>query len=214
MRKFFIVGLTGPTGAGKSTVSKVFARSGYAVINADEIAKKVIAPGSVCVTQLVLAFGRYIMNPNGTINRKRLAEKAFASPSATQLLNDITHPQIFLMTMRRCREAIDSGSPMILFDAPVLFESGSEIMCDAVVSVVAPKELRIERLTARDSLPREAIEKRMSAQHPDQFYTDRSDYVINGGADFSEVKSQTEEIIKLLAEEYAARLRTFSTPNT
>ena len=203
MRKFFIVGLTGPTGAGKSTVSKIFERACYKVINADEIARTIMEPGGVCASQLTLAFGKSILNADGTINRKRLAEKAFASQGATKMLNDITHPQIFLKTLERCREAIDSGSPLILFDAPVLFESNSDIMCDAVVSVIAPKETRIERLMQRDSLPRQAIEQRISAQHPDEFYTQRSDYVINGGASLEDTERQTREIIEKLEKERA-----------
>ena len=200
MRRFQIVGLTGPTGAGKSTVSKCFERFGFKVVNADEIARSVMEPGSVCVAQLALAFGRSILDPDGNLNRRRLAEKAFAAPNATQLLNDITHPQIFLRTLKVCHEYIDAGERRILFDAPVLFESSSDIMCDCVVSVVAPKEVRIERLMKRDGLPRESIEKRISAQHPDEFYTKRSDFVIDGGAALADVDSQAKKIIEALLQ--------------
>lgn len=198
MRKFLIAGLTGPSGSGKSTVSKFFEKSGYTVINADKVAREIMDPDGTCLKQLSLAFGSDIINSDGTLNRRKLAEKAFADREKTQLLNDITHPQIFLRTLKLCRESIDCGKNKILFDAPVLFESNSDIMCDAVVSVIAPREVRIERLTVRDGITREEIERRLDSQQPDEFYISRSDYVIDGGEALSEVEEKTNMIIKRL----------------
>lgn len=198
MRKFLIAGLTGPSGSGKSTVSKFFEKSGYTVINADKVAREIMDPDGTCLKQLSLAFGSDIINSDGTLNRRKLAEKAFADREKTQLLNDITHPQIFLRTLKLCRESIDCGKNKILFDAPVLFESNSDIMCDAVVSVIAPREVRIERLTMRDGITREEIERRLDSQQPDEFYISRSDYVIDGGEALSEVEEKTNMIIKRL----------------
>ncbi len=198
MRKFLIAGLTGPSGSGKSTVSKFFEKSGYTVINADKVAREIMNPDGTCLKQLSLVFGSDIINSDGTLNRRKLAEKAFADREKTQLLNDITHPQIFLRTLKLCRESIDCGKNKILFDAPVLFESNSDIMCDAVVSVIAPREVRIERLTMRDGITREEIERRLDSQQPDEFYISRSDYVIDGGEALSEVEEKTNMIIKRL----------------
>lgn len=194
MRNFTVIGLTGPTGSGKSTVSAFFEESGFVVINADELARRALLPGSSCLKQLCGAFGRDIMNPNGTVNRQRLAGRAFSSKEKTKLLNDITHPWIFLQVLKICRENIDNGRNRILFDAPVLFESNSDIMCDCVVSVVAPKEIRIDRLVKRDGLSREQIEKRMSAQQSDDFYISRSDFVIDGSLTLEEIKVLVSDI--------------------
>lgn len=110
------------------------------------------------------------------------------------MLNDITHPWIFLQVLKICRENIDSGRKKFVFDAPLLFESNSDIMCDCVVSVTAPEGVRLERLKKRDGLSEEQIKKRMSAQHNDEFYICKSDFVINGALTLDEIESQVEEI--------------------
>lgn len=194
MRDFVIMGLTGSTGAGKSTSVEYFKQNGYVVIDADALAKKAMLPECSCLKQVCGVFGKDILNPNGTLNRQRLAKKAFSSKANAQLLSDITHPWIFLQVMKLCRENIDGGNRKILFDAPLLFESRSEIMCDAVTCVVAPKEVRMERLIKRDGLSREQIEKRMSVQHDDEFYISRSDFVIDGSKSLENVKAQVDEI--------------------
>ena len=206
MRRFCIVGLTGPTGAGKSTVSRFFEEAGFAVINADALAREIMEPGSACLMQLKAAFGSDIINENGEPDRRLIAERAFSSRENTQLLNDITHPAIFLRALKLCREYIDSGRTKILFDAPVLFESNSDIMCDAAVTVTAPKEVRIERLTKRDGRTRAEIERRISAQHDDNFYIARSDYAIDGSAPLQSVKARTEKIISAIMREKTERI--------
>ena len=190
-----MIGLTGPTGAGKSTVSGFFGEYGFKIVNADKIAREIMEPNGVCVRQLVYAFGKSILAPDGSLNRRALAMKAFSSRENTQTLNDITHPQIFLRTLKLCREYIDRGERKIIFDAPVLFESNSDLMCDAVVSVTAPKEVRISRLMQRDRLPREEIERRISAQKDNAFYESRSDFTIDGSQDIAQVRSQVQSII-------------------
>lgn len=195
MRNFTIIGLTGPTGSGKSTVSSFFEERGFVTINADELARKALLPDSVCLKQLCSVFGNDILDTDKTLNRQRLAERAFSSKEKTQLLNDITHPWIFLQVLKICRENIDSGRNLILFDAPLLFESNSDILCDKIVSVIAPKEIRLERLIKRDGLSAEQIEKRMSAQNDDDFYISKSDYIIDGSLTPEEIKIYVETVI-------------------
>ena len=194
MRDFVIIGLTGPTGSGKSTVSEFFKESGYVIINADEIARKALAPGGGCLKQVCGVFGEDILNDDGTLDRQKLAERAFSSKENTRMLNDITHPWIFLQVLRICRENIDSGKNKFVFDAPVLFESNSDIMCDCVVSVTAPVGVRLERLKKRDGLSEEQLKKRMSAQYDDEFYIRKSDFVIDGSLTFDEIKVKVKEI--------------------
>lgn len=196
MRKFTIVGLTGATGSGKSTVSKFFKQNGYVVVNADDIAQKALLPGSSCLKQVCGVFGKDILNPDGTLNRQRLAKKAFSSKDNAKILNEITHPWIFLQVLKICRENIDKGNNKLVFDAPLLFESNSEIMCDCVVVVTAPKEVRLERLLKRDRLSREQIEKRMDVQHDDKYYTQKADFVIDGSKGIEEVEKITASIIQ------------------
>lgn len=198
MRDFTVIGLTGPTGAGKSTVSSFFKKKGFVIIDADLLARQALQPKSSCLRQVCGVFGNDILNSDGTLNRQELAARAFASKEKTQLLNDITHPWIFLRVLKICRDNIDKGNRQIIFDAPVLFESNSDIMCDAVISVVAPREIRLERLKKRDSLTDEQLEKRMSAQHDDEFYTSKSDFVIDGSLDLEKI----EEIVDMIIDNF------------
>lgn len=194
MRNFTLIGLTGSTGSGKSTVAEFFRQNGYTIIDADKIARQALAKDSSCLKQVCGVFGDDILRPDGDLNRQKLAERAFSSSENTQLLNDITHPWIFLQVLKICRQNIDSGKNKLLFDAPVLFESNSDIMCDAVVSVTAPKKVRLERLVKRDGLSEEQIRKRMSVQHDDDYYTSRSDFVIDGSLFLDEIKDKVIEI--------------------
>lgn len=195
MRSFTIIGLTGPTGSGKSTVSRFFEEKGYVVIDADYIARQALMPDSSCLKQVCGVFGDDILNLDGTLNRQELAARAFSSKANTQLLNDITHPWIFLQVLKICRENINIGRNKIVFDAPVLFESNSDIMCDCVVSVIAPMDIRMERLKKRDGLSEEQLKKRMSAQHNDEYYISKSNYVIDGSLDLEDIKASVNEIV-------------------
>ena len=198
MRNYLIAGLTGPTGSGKSTVSWEFEKAGFAVINADLVAREIMQPDSVCLKQLALVFGDDIILPDGSADRRLIALRAFSSPENTAILNDITHPQIFLRTLKRCREFINSGKSRILFDAPVLFESNFDLMCDVVISVIAAQEVRLKRLIERDGITEQEVRRRMSAQKSNDFYTLRSDHVINGGQTLECVRARAAEIIKIL----------------
>ncbi len=195
MRDFLIVGLTGPTGAGKSTVSKIFEQHGFVIINADQVARDILSIGSTPLKQISIVFGENCINADGTANRKVIAERAFSSKENTKLLNEITHPAIFLKTLEMCRKYIDSGKTKIVFDAPVLFESNSDIMCDVIITVTADKEIRKKRLAVRDNIDVKDVEKRMSAQHDDEYYISRSDFVIDGGKSIHEVEKQAVNII-------------------
>lgn len=200
-QKFIIVGLTGPTGSGKSTVCSTFLKNGCAVIDADKLAREAVQKGTACLKQLCMAFGDDILNPDGELNRKALAAKAFSTAENTRLLNDITHPSIIAISMQRVKQLISEGYKIIVFDAPTLFESNTDIMCRYIVTVTAPQEVRLSRIMERDGITTEQARLRMKAQHDDVFYTDNSDFVINNDADVESTIKNTEMIIKKIKEE-------------
>lgn len=199
-QKFIIVGLTGPTGSGKSTVCSIFIKNGCAVIDADKIAREAVKKGTACLKQLCMAFGDDILTANGELNRKALAAKAFSTAENTKLLNDITHPSIIAISMQRVKQLIAEGYKIIVFDAPALFESNTDIMCRYIVTVTAPQDVRLARIMERDKLTGEQAELRISAQHDDVFYTENSDFVINND-DIETTVKKTEIIIKKIKEE-------------
>lgn len=195
MRDYVILGLTGPSGSGKSTFCKYLIECGFSCVDADLISKQALSAGSSCVFQLKSAFGNDIADSNGEVNRKLLASRAFSTKENTRLLNDITHPWVFLRSLKIIKEMLESGKRFIVFDAPVLFESNSDIMCDLIASVIADKQIRLERIMKRDNISLELAQKRFDAQQPDDFYTSKSDFVIDGTGNEQYLKGKAIEIM-------------------
>ncbi len=191
-----LIGLTGPTGSGKSQASRVFAEKGAGIVNADEIAHKALTLPQ-CVEKLTHAFGNDILNSDGTICRKALGMLAFSSKENTQKLNEITHPIIADL----CEEEFDllcsEGASAIILDAPTLIESGLHSICDRVVSVISKKEIRLKRIMARDNITKEQALARMNAQQDDDFYKEHSQYML---VNDTSLEAFTEKAEKLAEE--------------
>ncbi len=175
-----IVGLTGQTGAGKSTVSHMAEEWGCAVIEADAVAREALAPGSRVLQSLADAFGQDIIRQDGSCDRKLLAARAFSGKENTALLNRITHPWI----IQRIREYIDiyrrKNQRLILLDAPQLFESGADTLCRKIIAVTAPENVRKQRIMSRDHLSEQEADLRMQAQYPEKFFRSHADFLIDG----------------------------------
>ncbi len=165
-----VIGLTGPTGAGKSTVAAVWRQMGLPVIDCDTLARQATQPGSPYLDALAETFGDDIRRADGSLDRALLAQRAFADPEHTARLNAITHPAILALIRQRLEDAADEGNSTAVLDAPTLFESGADALCDTVVAVLAPAEQRLARIRARDGLTPEQAQQRMAAQPPDGFY--------------------------------------------
>lgn len=166
-----VIGLTGPTGAGKSTVASAWQQAGAAIIDTDRLAREVVKPGTACLQQLVGHFSDAILHPDGTLNRAELARRAFATPQESERLNAITHPAIIVLANEELEEAADRGHAIAVVDAPLLFEAGMDAICHQVVAVTAPTEVRLSRIMNRDGIDETAARRRMAAQQPDAFYT-------------------------------------------
>ena len=179
VKEEMVIGLTGQTGAGKSTVSKVLTKHGCAVIDCDKVTRDPNLYSGACLLELQKAFGRDIMNEDGTLNRRQLANRAFANAEATETLNRITHPVIFDRLRAEIEACRKSGAKVIVLDAPTLFEAGADVLCRRVVSVLADRDVRLRRIMKRDGITEEEAQRRMRAQQNDAFYAERSDYVLN-----------------------------------
>lgn len=188
-----VVGLTGPTGAGKTTVADTWRAQGAYIIDTDQLARLVTAIVSPCLSQLADTFSPAILNADGTLNRTELAKRAFSSPENTQRLNAITHPAIIALTQEEIKKAGEQGYSVAVVDAPLLYEAQADRLCDEIVAVTAPKEARIQRIMSRDALTREQAEQRMSAQKNDDFYCRPNVIVLNGGDDLNALKEQAKQ---------------------
>lgn len=174
-----VIGLTGPTGAGKSTVAAALRGLGCAVVDADRVARE--ASGNPEYRSAVRqAFGDSVFRKDGSLDRQALAKAAFSSPENTGKLNAATHPAIIAECGRQLRAARSDPCRAVILDAPLLFESGTESLCDVTVAVITPDAYRLKRIMARDGIPEEAAKARMSAQHSNSYYQKRADYLFDG----------------------------------
>ena len=191
----YVIGLTGPTGAGKSTASKIFEKQGYHIVDTDKIARKAVEKGSPLLKKIAKAFGEDVINDDGTLNRKLLAKRAFEIREKTEILNSITHPYIYEKALLEIEEYSNKGCDKFILDAPVLFESGGEKYCKKTVAVISSLEKRIERIIKRDNLTHNEAMRRINAQHSDDYYTDRADLVLYNNGEQRELEN---EIIRLI----------------
>lgn len=195
--KSVIAGLTGQTGAGKSTAAKIFLNNGAYVIDCDKAAREIVEPEKPALKKLCECFGFDILNDDKTLNRRLLAARAFKDSNSTRMLNDITEPYITELVREKIKLAQKEGYEVIIIDAPVLFSSPLKDDCEVVICVTAPLDERIERLLLRDNRTREEIETRISAQESENFYVENSDIIIDNAEDI-EIEPQVLKIIERL----------------
>ena len=196
MKNYKLIGLTGGTGSGKSIVREVFEEKGYGVIDADILARKAIE-NSYAIGCVLEIFGNDLMS-DGTLDRRKLASRAFKDSESVKKLNSVMHPFITELFFGELKKLVSLGKTRILFDAPQLFEAGMEIICDCTVAVIADKKLRIERIMKRDNISSEEAEKRINIQYSDEFFKGNCDFYIENNNSDKELKEKTAEIISRL----------------
>lgn len=193
-----VIGLTGPSGAGKSEASRLFAMRGFKIIDADAVYHDILIPPSDCLDELVRTFGQGILTENKLLDRKALAAIVFGEGNGDklELLNKITHKYV----LSRIRGILDSlrgtDCSACIIDAPLLLESGLDKDCDLVISVIADKALRAERIAQRDHISADSVYLRLNSQKDDAFYARNSDYCIENNGD---LKTLTENIDNILS---------------
>lgn len=189
-----VVGLTGQTGAGKSTVSAVFRKNGFGVINADIVARQVVEKGKPCLSEIADFFGSEIIDGTGNLDRKKLAGIVFTDKAKLETLNSITYPYITREILNQINTLTTQGKKYILLDAPTLFESRSDDFCEIIISVLANAEIRKKRIIARDNLTPEQAQNRMNSQLGEEFFMTYSDYIIHNNGSLEAVSEMTQEI--------------------
>lgn len=194
------VGLTGGIGSGKSTVARMLAKKGAPVIDADQIAREIVAPGQPALEELAKEFGTEILQPDGTLNRAALAERAFATPEATARLNAITHPRIEQRTAQLFDEAQAQGYPFAVWDMPLLVDNGHHENMDFVIVVDVDPETRVRRLVKFRGLDEADARRRIAAQVPDHVRIAAADFVVDNNGDEQSLTPQVERLWKLLEE--------------
>ena len=200
------VGLTGSIAVGKSFVAGVLAELGCHVLDADRTAREVVEAGTPGLLSVAAAFGKDILQADGTLDRARLGAIVFADEAKRQLLNSILHPFIIESQDEQLRqwEAIDPDGIGVI-DAALMIESGGYRRFDKIIVVHCRPEVQLQRLMARNSLTREEAERRIAAQMPQEEKKKYADYLIETSEGFESARRETERVYHTLCAEVRKR---------
>lgn len=194
-----VIGITGPTGAGKSLLCTYLQQRHIPCIDADRVYHSMLLPPSDCLDALRRAFGDGIFSQgDGKLDRAKLGELVFSSPQKLELLNKTVLGTVLCEIRRLISEYRRRGFDTVAVDAPTLIESGFHKECSIVISVLAPTEARTKRIIERDSLTREKAELRVNAQKSDSFYRENSDFVIVNDSDTERFQKEIETLMTKL----------------
>lgn len=178
-----LIGLTGGIATGKSTVARLLARRGAAVVDADLLAREVVAPGSEGLAEIAATFGSSVLAADGSLDRTALGSVVFADPESRRRLEAITHPRIRTLMAERMVAALASGAALVVADVPLLYETGRPEDFEGVLVVYADAATQRRRLGERDGLDATEIERRLAAQMPIDEKRDRATWWIDNSGD-------------------------------
>lgn len=192
-----IIGLSGGSGSGKGMVSEIFSELSVYSIDTDALYHEMTSKKSELCDELRCEFGDTIITRTGALNRAALAKIVFSGEGSTERLerlNAITHRRILARVREIIADCSSRNISLVIVDAPLLFESGFDKECDAVISVIADRELRIERIMSRDNISRDAAERRIASQLPDEYLSAHSDYVIVNNGDVAALRKSVFDV--------------------
>ncbi len=194
-----IIGLTGRSGAGKGLACEIFAKHGIPSIDTDAVYHELLLQKGRCTDELRAAFGDAILDSNGLVERKKLANAVFGrenTPALLHTLNTITHKYIMAKTHELVQEHAQKGAPAVLIDAPLLFEAGVEKECDLVLGILAPRALCVDRITERDNISEDAAYMRLGTQHDNAFFREHCTAIIENDSDIHALERAICQFLK------------------
>ena len=193
------VGLTGSTGSGKGYISEIMKKAGVACLDTDQVCRDVYRKGEPCYLDLVASFGIEILAEDGEIDRRALFNLTFPDKDKYEKLNSIAFYHIMKATKRWIDEQEATGERIAVVDAPMLFESGFDKLCQKVVCVIADRKTQIQRVMKRDDISEEVAISRLSKQKNNAYYQSRSDYVLdNSVSNEDNIYTDTTRLVGVL----------------
>ncbi len=193
-----IIGMTGMSGAGKSTVAALFASRGFRIIDCDVLVHGLYCEKK-CAERIAEAFGRDYLLPNGSVDRKKLGSLVFTNKRALTRLNDTVSPLIMDAVVGEINRARHDGVNAVL-DAPLLFEYELEQMCDTTLGVICETEIAVMRLSARDGRPGEELRARLASQHDGNYFRSHCAYILENNGDGESLRAAFKKLFPLLPE--------------
>lgn len=190
-----VIGVTGPTGAGKSVVCKRLGDwKGITVIDCDRVARDVVRRGQRCLLDLAVEFSSAILDKDGELNRRKLAGIVFRDREKLRKMEKIIYPYILAHILQEIHRREVAGDRAVFLDAPTLYQSGANILCQRVVAVLAPEAGRLLRIMERDGLTMEEAKARMASQPGDEYFEKRADHIIRNIGDTSALRLAVLEL--------------------
>ncbi len=195
-----VIGITGPSGAGKGVVSDILEGCGAFVIDCDKVYENVVTPPSECLDELSAYFGNEILTSDGKLDRRALSALVFGVENKDKLLklNEITHKYVVMKTRESIKELSATDTKLCVIDAPLLIEAGLCQDCSVTIAVLADRAIREKRISERDGISVDQARHRIDSQKNDEFYIDNTDMVIYNDGD---AKSLTNKVVDLLCKE-------------
>jgi dephospho-CoA kinase len=188
-----LVGLTGGLGTGKSTVARMLADRGAVIIDADQLAASALEPGSRAYDRVCSLFGDDIVGPDGRLDRAAIASRVFDDPDKRRALESIIHPEVFRM-LAEAVEAYRQADDVVVFDVPLLVETGFQDAVDVVVVVTASRETQLDRATGQRAMSRADADARIEAQVPESERVAVADLVLHNDGTLEELEAQVRRL--------------------
>lgn len=185
-------------GSGKSTFAQILRDLGYEVLDADQLARLVVLPGTPAYKEIIRTFGEDIILPDGELDRKALGRKVFGRPADLKKLEKIIHPRIREQTQERRKELARQGVQLAFYEVPLLFEKNLQSLFDGVVCVVSKEEVALQRVMERDQLTEKEAKDRLSHQLPLSQKTSQSDFTIDNSGTIEDLRQNARNLIKTL----------------
>ena len=190
-----IIGITGNSGSGKTTATEILKKiTGADIIDADKVVKELSVPSTEYLNAIKEKFSDEVFYEDGNLNRKLLAEKIYNNKDDLKVLNDLTFKYVVQEIKRRIDE---SKQKIIVLDVPLLFESGLDKECTFVIGLIAPFEIKVNRIVARDKISEEMAYSRINIQAKDEFYLDKADVVIEN-INQDELEEKLKDALRIL----------------
>ena len=187
-----IIGVTGSSGAGKDTLCEILENKYNAeIVDADKIARELSKKGTMYLQSIVESFGSGIVDRKGELNRKKLASIIYEDDKKREKLNKLT----FIYVVDEIKKRINKiKKKIIVVNAPLLFESNLDQVCDFVIAIIAERNVQIERIMKRDNIKADEAEKRLNMQNTDEFYIENADFIIHNKGDIKDIEKQLKDI--------------------
>jgi dephospho-CoA kinase len=205
-----LFGLTGGIASGKSTVAARLRALGVPLIDADELAREVLSPGSEGLRQVAQVFGAEVLDASGALDRKALGRRIFIDEAQRRKLNAITHPRIAALSLQRANELARAGQPLACYEAALIVENGGADSFRPLIVCACPEDVQAARLQSRERISQQEALSRIRAQKPTSEKVAVADYVIDTSGSLEENARQTDDVLRQICARFGVDLTRYA----